>query len=46
MRRTLTNAKSIGNFNFDYQAHSTVKRNFDRLIKLGHLNAAMELALI
>ena len=33
------------NFAYDYQAYSTVKRNFARLIALGHLRKAMELSL-
>lgn len=33
------------NFDYDYQAYSTVKRNFGRLIELGHLREAMELSL-
>ena len=35
------------NYNFDYddQAYSTVKRNFRRLVELGHLRDAMELSL-
>jgi len=33
------------NFDYDYQAYSTVKDNFDRLIKLGHLREAMKLSL-
>jgi len=33
------------NFDYDYQAYSDVKRNFSRLIKLGHLREAMELSL-
>jgi len=32
------------NFDYDYQAYSTVKRNLDRLIKLGHLREAMALS--
>ena len=33
------------NFDYDYQAYDTVKSNFGRLIKLGHLREAMELSL-
>ncbi len=33
------------NFDYDYQAYNTVKRNFGRLIELGHLREAMELSL-
>jgi hypothetical protein len=33
------------NFDYDYQAYSTVKRNLGRLIKLGHLREAMNLSL-
>jgi hypothetical protein len=33
------------NFDYDYQAYSTVKRNLGRLIKLGHLREAMKLSL-
>jgi len=33
------------NFDYDYQAYTTVKRNFGRLIKLGHLREAMKLSL-
>ncbi|MCP4981398.1 MAG: hypothetical protein GY935_12985, partial [Gammaproteobacteria bacterium] len=33
------------NFDYDFQAYSTVTRNFDRLIELGHLREAMELSL-
>ena len=33
------------NFDYDYQAYSTVECNFDRLIKLGHLREAMQLSL-
>ena len=33
------------NFSYDYQAYSTVKRNFGRLIDLGHLRTVMELSL-
>jgi len=33
------------NFDYDYQAYSTVKDNFDRLIKLGHLRETMTLSL-
>ncbi len=35
------------NYNFDYdsEAYDEVKRNFGRLIKLGHLRRAMELSL-
>ena len=32
------------NFDYDYQAYSTVKRNLARLIELGHLPEAMELS--
>jgi len=32
------------NFDYDYQAYSTVKRNLARLIELGHLREAMELS--
>jgi uncharacterized Zn finger protein len=32
------------NFDYDYQAYSTVNRNLARLIKLGHLREAMELS--
>ena len=32
------------NFDYDYQAYSTVNRNLFRLIQLGHLRAAMELS--
>lgn len=32
------------NFDYDYQAYSTVKRNLARLIELGHLRVAMELS--
>ncbi len=32
------------NFDYDYQAYSTVKRNLARLIELGHLRDAMELS--
>ena len=33
------------NFSYDYEAYSAVKRNFGRLIDLGHLRSAMELSL-
>lgn len=33
------------NFSYDYEAYSTVKRNFGRLIEAGHLREAMELSL-
>src|SRR5436190_18383737 len=33
------------NFRYDYQAYSTVKHNFVRLIDLGHLHDAMNLSL-
>ena len=33
------------NFDYDYQAYSTVKRNLGRLIELGHLREAMQLSL-
>lgn len=33
------------NFDYDDQAYEAVQRNFGRLIKLGHLRQAMELAL-
>ncbi|MCL4191819.1 MAG: hypothetical protein KJZ87_08735 [Thermoguttaceae bacterium] len=33
------------NFDYDFQAYGEVKRNFGRLIKLGHLRRAMELSL-
>ena len=33
------------NFDYDYQAYSTVKRNLGRLIELGHLREAMKLSL-
>ena len=33
------------NFDYDYQAYSTAKRNLGRLIQLGHLREAMELSL-
>ena len=33
------------NFDYDYQAYTTVKRNFGRLIKSGHLREAMKLSL-
>jgi len=33
------------NFDYDYQAYSTVERNLGRLIKLGHLREAMKLSL-
>jgi uncharacterized Zn finger protein len=33
------------NFNYDYEAYNAVKRNFGRLIELGHLRTVMELAL-
>ena len=32
------------NFDYDYEAYGTVKRNLARLIELGHLREAMELA--
>jgi len=32
------------NFDYDYQAYNTVKRNLARLIELGHLREAMELS--
>lgn len=32
------------NFDYDYQAYSTVNRNLARLVKLGHLRDAMELS--
>jgi uncharacterized Zn finger protein len=32
------------NFDYDYQAYSTVKRNLARLVELGHLRVAMELS--
>lgn len=33
------------NFDYDYQAYGTVKRNFGRLIELGHLRDTMKLSL-
>jgi hypothetical protein len=33
------------NFDYDYQAYSTVKRDFGRLIELGHLHEVMKLSL-
>jgi len=33
------------NFRYDYAAYEAVKRNLDRLIRLGHLRPAMELSL-
>lgn len=33
------------NFDYDYQAYTTVECNFDHLIKLGHLREAMQLSL-
>jgi len=33
------------NFSYDYGAYSAVKRNFGRLIELGHLRTVMELSL-
>ena len=33
------------NFDYDYQAYTTVKRNFERLVKLGHLRETMKLSL-
>ena len=33
------------NFDYDYEAYNEVKRNLDRLIKLGELRLAMELSL-
>jgi hypothetical protein len=33
------------NFSYDYAAYSAVKRNFARLIDLGHLRSAMDLSL-
>jgi uncharacterized Zn finger protein len=33
------------NFDYDYEAYSVVKRNFERLIEMGHLRAVMELSL-
>lgn len=33
------------NFDYDYVTHSIVKRNFSRLIELGHMREAMELSL-
>ena len=33
------------NFDYDYEAYSAVKRDFGRLIDLGHLRDAMELSL-
>ena len=33
------------NFSYDYQAYGAVKRNLGRLVKQGHLPAAMDLAL-
>ena len=33
------------NFDYDYQAYTTVKRNFGRLVKLGHLRETMKLSL-
>ena len=33
------------NFDYDYEAYSVVKRNFGRLIEMGHLRAVMELSL-
>ncbi len=33
------------NFRYDYAAYGAVKRNLDRLIRLGHLRPAMELSL-
>lgn len=33
------------NFDYDYQAYTTVERNFDRMIKLGHLRETMKLSL-
>lgn len=33
------------NFDYDYEAYSVVKRNFGRLIDLGHLRAVMDLSL-
>ena len=33
------------NFDYDYEAYDVVKRNFGRLIDLGHLRTVMELSL-
>ncbi len=33
------------NFDYDYQAYSTIQRNFDRLVELGQLQDAMKLSL-
>lgn len=33
------------NFDYDYEAYLAVKRNFERLIKMGHLPETMELSL-
>src|SRR3990167_5618152 len=33
------------NFDYDYEAYRVVKRNFGRLIEMGHLPAVMELSL-
>jgi uncharacterized Zn finger protein len=33
------------NFDYDYEAYEAVKRNFGRLITLGHLRSAMDLSL-
>jgi hypothetical protein len=33
------------NFDYDYEAYHAVKRNFGRLIELGHLRTAMQLSL-
>ena len=33
------------NFDYDYEAYRVVKRNFGRLIEMGHLRAVMELSL-
>ena len=38
--------REIGyNFDYDYAAYETVKRNFSRLVKLGHVREAMKLSL-
>lgn len=33
------------NFDYDYGAHQTVERNFQRMVKAGQLEEALELAL-
>ena len=38
------NRQLIADFDYDYQAYSTVNRNLTRLIELGHLREAMELS--